>query len=74
MDEAAPQAAEGMSREEILKALELLLMFWGDVYDIGHDDERGWWASRRGVIGHILIAADPAELGRMLGDDFGPGQ
>jgi hypothetical protein len=73
-DEAAPQAASGTGTEDIAKVLEVQLLLWGDEYSIGLDDERGWWASRRGVIGHIKTANSPAELGQMLGDDFGPGR
>ena len=56
MDEAAPQAAGGTGTEDISKALDVLLLLWDDEYLIGHDDEHGWWASRRGVVGHILTA------------------
>lgn len=74
MTEAAPPAASGTSSEETGKALEVLWLLWGDEYDIGFDDEHGWWASRHGVVGHLLTAGDPGELGQMLGDDFGPAQ
>jgi hypothetical protein len=69
MDEAAPQAAEGS--QDIARALEALRLLWGDEYLTGHDDEHGWWASRRGVVGHIVTAGSPEELGQMIGDDFG---
>jgi hypothetical protein len=52
----------------------VLQLIWDDGYLIGHDDEHGWWASRRGVTGHIITANSPEELGQMLGDDFGPGR
>lgn len=74
MDEAAPQAAGGMSAEHIAKVLDVLRLLWNDEYLIGHDDAHGWWASGRGVIGHIMTASSPEELGQMLGDDFGPGR
>jgi hypothetical protein len=74
MDEAALPAAMGMSAEDTAKVLDVLLLLWDDEYLIGFDDEHGWWASRRGVIGHIMTANSPDELGRMLGDDFGPGR
>jgi hypothetical protein len=70
MDEAAPQAAEGMSAEDT-KALEVLRLFWEPEYSVGYDDEHGWWATRSGVIGHIITAPGPEELGKMLGDDYG---
>jgi len=74
MDRAAPQAAGGTGTEDIAKVLDVLRLLWDDEYLIGHNDEHGWWASRRGVIGHIMTANSPEELGEMLGDDFGPGR
>ena len=71
---AAPQAAGGMSAEDIAKVLDVLWLLWEDDYLIGFDDERGWWASRRGVVGHIMTADSPEELGQMIGDDFGTGR
>jgi hypothetical protein len=74
MDEAAPQAAGGMSAEDIAKVLDVLRLLWDDEYLIGHDDTHGWWASRRGALGRIMTANSPEELGQMIGDDFGPGR
>ena len=71
MDEAAPQATAGAGTEEVVKALEVLRLLWQHNYLTGYDDEHGWWASRRGVIGHILTADSPEELGQMIGGDFG---
>ena len=48
MDEAAPQAAGGMTAAEIAQALDVLWALREDEYLIGCDD-RGWWASRRSV-------------------------
>jgi hypothetical protein len=73
MDEAAPQAADGLSAEDA-NLLDVLQMLWDGVYSVGYDAEKGWWASRDGVAGHILIAADAEGLGSALGDDFGDGQ
>lgn len=73
-DEAATQAAGGTGTEETAKALDVLRLLWEDEYLVGHDDEHGWWASRRGVVGHIITANSPDELGQMIGDDFGPGR
>jgi hypothetical protein len=73
-DEAAPQAAGGTGTEDIARVLDVLRLLWDDEYLIGHDDGLGWWASRRGVIGHIITARSPDELGRLIGDDFGPGR
>jgi hypothetical protein len=70
MDKAAPQAATGASDKDA-SALEVLRVLWGPEYSVGYDDEHGWWATRAGVIGHIITAADPEELGRKLGDDCG---
>jgi hypothetical protein len=74
MDQAAPQAAGGMSAEDTAKVLDVLRLLWEDEYLVGFDDDHGWWASRRGAIGHIMIANSPDELGQMLGDDFGSGR
>jgi hypothetical protein len=71
MDEAAPQAAAGADNDEVAKALEVLRLRWELDYLTGYDKEHGWWASRRGVIGHILTANSPEELGQMIDDDFG---
>lgn len=74
MDQAAPQAAGGMSTEDTAKALDVLRLLCEDEYLVGFDDDHGWWASRRGAIGHIMTANSPDELGQMLGDDFGSGR
>jgi hypothetical protein len=74
MDEAAPQAAGGTGTEDIAKVLDVLLLLWEDEYLIGHNDDLGWWASRRGAVGHIITANSPEELGQMIGDDFGAGR
>ena len=71
MNEAAPQAAAGADTDEVVKALEVLRLLWEHDYLTGYDDEHGWWASRRGVVGHILTADSPEELGQMISDDFG---
>jgi hypothetical protein len=73
MEEAAARAAEGLSAEDA-RLLEVRQMLWEDVYSIGCDPERGWWASRDGVAGHILDAADAEGLGRAIIEDFGDGQ
>jgi hypothetical protein len=69
MDEAAPQAAAGADTEEVAKALEVLRLRGELDYLTGYDKEHGWWASRRGVIGHILTADSPEDLGQMIGLD-----
>jgi hypothetical protein len=74
MGEAAPQAAGGTGTEDIAKALDVLRLLWDDEYLTGHDDGAGWFASRRGVVEHIMTANSPDELDQMIGDDFGPGR
>jgi hypothetical protein len=71
MNEAAPQPATDMTEEDA-KALEVLRLLWEPGYSIGYDDEHGWWATRNGVIGHIITAPGPEELSRMLGDECAP--
>jgi hypothetical protein len=68
MSEAAPQAAGGMTAAEIAQALDVLWALREDEYLIGCDD-RGWWASRRSVTGHIMLADGPVELGQLIGAD-----
>src|SRR5260370_8426148 len=63
MDQAAPQAVGiEQAAHATGQALEALRWNWGDAYEIGHDDERGWWAKRRDGVGGYLTAADPGEL------------
>jgi hypothetical protein len=66
-DEAAGPAAgttQGMTARD--GALEALRWNWGESYDIGEDDERGWWAKRRDGLGGLIIAADPSELRALI--------
>lgn len=51
-------------------ALEAIRFGWGDAYEIGHDDERGYWAARRDKIGDLLTAGDPGELRKAITDDY----
>jgi hypothetical protein len=44
------------------QALEALRFGWGDAYEIGRDDERGYWARRRDRLGGDMTAADPDRL------------
>jgi hypothetical protein len=69
MEQAAPQAAGGMTAAEIAQALDVLRALWDDEYLIGCD-ERGWWAERRGAAGHVMIAGGPVELGQRIGVDY----
>ncbi len=47
------------------RALDALLMSWGDVYDIGHEYDR-WVASRRDGRGAALTGSTPDELSRQM--------
>jgi hypothetical protein len=51
-------------------ALDAIRFGWGDAYQIGHDDERGYWAARRDRIGGLLTAGDPDELRQAISDDY----
>jgi hypothetical protein len=74
MGDAAPQAAEGMSAEEIEKALNVLRLVYRDEYMFGHDPEHGWWVIRKGDLSSLLTADSPGELGKMLEDEYGTRQ
>jgi hypothetical protein len=74
MGKATAQAAAGMGREEIDKALDVLRLLWDGEYSVGHDDEHGWWATRDGVIGRIITAAGPEELNEMMAAESGAGR
>jgi hypothetical protein len=83
-DEAAPPTAgtiQCMTARDA--ALEALRWNWGDGYDIGEDDEHGWWAMRRDGKGGRITAADPGELRSLIyadhdlmpvPRDFSPGE
>jgi hypothetical protein len=75
MDEAAPQAARGMTDGEhdlgeVSEALRALRLAWGDTYMFGHD-ERGYWAARHHRPGTEILRAETAEqLGSLCAADF----
>jgi len=70
MNEAAQQAADGMSRAEIDHALVMLDLVWGDEFKFGHDAEKGFWATPHGKM--MLFTADgPDELGEKLAAQAG---
>jgi hypothetical protein len=70
MSEAAPQAAGGMSKDEIYDGLRMLEMLWGDGRRMfGFDPKRGWWCA--GQIGSIVFAGTPPELGEKLNGNPG---
>jgi hypothetical protein len=74
MDEAAPQAAGGMTADEISKALGALQLLYGHPYKFGYDAEPGWWVIKDGNVGWILTAASPTELARKVEDAEGAGK
>ena len=65
MDEAAPQAADSMSSEDVDKALDVLRLLWGDEYLFGFDPDRGWWVIKEGRLESLLTADSPEELARL---------
>lgn len=67
MGEAGRTAA---SKALIESELESLRWHWGDAYDIGLDDERGWHAKRRDGLGAVLTGADPDELYKLITEDY----
>jgi hypothetical protein len=70
MEEASPQAAQGKDSfadlVAVSRALEVLRANWGGQYGVGYDAGHGYWATRHGVIGHIITADDPDELDRLI--------
>jgi hypothetical protein len=76
MEEATPQAAREKDAfadlAAVSRALEVLRAKWSAHYATGHDGERGYWATRNGVIGHIITADDPDQLDRLIAEDHGP--
>jgi hypothetical protein len=54
-------ASTGMTAAD-REALDALRWHWGDAYEIGRDEDRGWWARRRDGRGRDLTAATPDEL------------
>jgi hypothetical protein len=71
-DDPVPAGQPG--ERVIAETLDALRLLWDDKYLVGYDDDLGWWASRRGVIGHIITAETPDELDRQLIDEHGPGR
>jgi hypothetical protein len=67
MGEAAPPTASGQAGEQELAVLQLN---WGEAYLIGHDDEHGWWASRRDEIGGLITETGPDELVAAIRADY----
>jgi hypothetical protein len=67
MDEAAPQAALAGAKGAELGALSF---GWGDAYEIGFDDELGYWARRRDNIGGRITAPGPDDLWQAICEDY----
>jgi hypothetical protein len=53
------------------KELAALRYGWGEAYRIGHDEARGWWASRRDDLGGDITAGGAEELTRKIQADYG---
>ncbi len=67
MSDVAPQVASRQAGEQELAALE---WNWGEAYLVGHDEEHGWWASRRDQIGGLITEAGPDELRAAIIADY----
>jgi hypothetical protein len=65
---AAGGAAGGRTADD--DALEALRWDWGEAYEIGRDDERGWHARRRDDLGGHLTGADHNELRVAIRADY----
>lgn len=70
MDEAPLQAADGGTGREreqqaVSRALEALRRKHGGTHWFGRDGQ-GYWAARPDVIGSLVRAADPDELGKLV--------
>jgi len=56
------RAAEGLSPDEVKRALEALEPDFGEAFMLGYDEEHGWHAARRDRIGGYLEGDTPGEL------------
>jgi hypothetical protein len=70
MNEGGPQATGNIVDALARDALEALLWHWGDAYEIGRDDERGWHAKRRDEPGGSLSAPAADELYGVIAADY----
>lgn len=61
------RAAAGRTAED--HALEALRHDWGGAYEIGHDDERGYWARRLDGLGGDITAGTPGDLAAAMTGD-----
>jgi hypothetical protein len=63
----------GVPRDEAVRqALVALRLDWGWAYQVGRDDEHGWWAARHGQVGQLLKADGPDELRAGIAGDYEP--
>ncbi len=73
MSEAAPQAASGLSADEVSQGIRWLELMWGDgVYQFSRDAE-GYVVRRKDAPGFLLRAADLTEMGEKLSAIEGAG-
>jgi hypothetical protein len=68
MDEVAPRAAAVRTADD--DALDALRLEWGQLYRIGCDAVRGWWAQRRDGLGGDIAAGTPDELRTAVSEDY----
>jgi hypothetical protein len=52
------------------EALEALRWHWGEAYEIGRDDTRGWRARRRDGLGGDITAGGPDDLRQAIRGDY----
>ncbi|HTR90360.1 MAG TPA: hypothetical protein VMI73_01310 [Trebonia sp.] len=51
-------------------ALNAIRYGWGDAYDIGYDQARGYWARRRDGLGGDITADSPDAIWQAILDDY----
>ena len=60
-------AAAGTDDDPALAALQF---GWGDAYEIGRDEEHGYWARRRDGLGGRITADVPDGLWQAIHEDY----
>lgn len=65
---AAPAARAGTETDDT--ALAALRFGWGDAYEIGRDEEHGWWALRKDNLGGRITTDSPDELWQAIHQDY----
>jgi hypothetical protein len=68
MGHAAGRTAARIAADD--QALAALRWHWGEAYEIGRDDDRGWHARRHDGLGGDLTAADPDGLHAGIAADY----